>query len=298
VIPGSAAPAVLRAEELRCALQDRVFSIGPPPGERAWVGILLTSGSGMVLRGDEALSLVAPCLAWSPWEADSRLMVRAGGVGQQVAVGGQVLANAIGHNADSADLRLNAERTVVTGLDGHAHALATAVHAFGTILREAREPRPGAGSMIEAQIRALLVLLWRCSAFPDAARALAHSARILQRFRQLLEMHFRDRWTIARYADALGIAPDRLHDICRRELGKPPRQLVQERLVHEARLMLETSTLTVDQIAAAVGFRDTGHFSRFFKAKNALAPGAYRRMALASAGDPAGQTSSGYADWP
>ncbi|MEQ9814658.1 MAG: AraC family transcriptional regulator [Azospirillaceae bacterium] len=297
MLPTRVAP-ILHAETLRCALHDRVFSLSQLAGERAWLGILMTSGSGAILSGDDALPLAAPCLAWAPWRDDRRLMVHAGGVGQQVAVDGQVLANAIGHGADSADLRLNAERTVVVGLEARAAALGEARHAFAVMLREAAEPCQGSGSMIEAQMRAILVLIWRHSAFAEAPPLQARSARLLQHFRQLLEVHFRDRWTIARYADALGIAPDHLHDICRRELGKPPRLLVQERLIHEARLMLETSTLTVDQIAAAVGFRDTGHFSRFFKAKSALAPGAYRKAVTSSAGESTGLATSSYADWP
>jgi AraC family transcriptional activator of pobA len=289
----------VRADRLHCALQDRVFSLGTPPGDRHWRGILLTSGSGAVIDGDDILDLRAPTLAWLPWRESMALRIKAGGVGFQFTVSNEVLANAVGHNSESADLRLLVERRVVASLEAAPDALADAEYAFDLIVRETLRPRSGTGTMLEAQVRSVLVLLWRLSAAPDVAiRVRGQSSRVLQHFRQLLEMHFRDRWPVGAYADAIGVGPDRLHDVCRRQLGKAPRQLVQERMIHEARLRLERSTQTVEQVAGSLGFRDVGHFSRFFKSKVGLPPAAYRERAARAAAEGAEMPASTFADWP
>ena len=90
----------------------------------------------------------------------------------------------------------------------------------------------------------------------------------------------------------------RSHDLCRRELGKTPIQLVHERLLHEARLRLERSVLTVEQVAGSIGFRDVGHFSRFFKSKVGLPPAKYRETVARFVRDGGAVPASTYADWP
>lgn len=290
----------VHAEPIQCALHNRVLGLSRPDESRIWRGVLLTSGTGVIENGDAATPLQAPCLAWVPWVAGQALRVRAGCVGFQFTIGDQVLANAIGHNPESADLRHFLDRQVVAGLDdaADADAIADAAHAFGVIVREVHGPRVGSWTMVQAQVRAILVTLWRLSEGAGTATQPGRSSRVLREFRQLLEAHFRDRWPVRGYADALGVSADRLHDICRRELGRPPLQLVHERLAHEARLRLERSSETVEQVADSLGFRDVGHFSRFFKAKVGMPPGRFRDQAALAADEGRGRQPSTYADWP
>lgn len=289
----------VHAEPIHCALHNRVLGLIRPDDARIWRGVLLTSGTGAIEGADAATPLQAPCLAWIPWTEGQQLRVRAGCVGYEFVIGDQVLANAIGHNPESADLRYFLDRLVVARLDDSSEAVADAEHAFGLIVREVHVPRIGSWTMVQAQVRAILVTLWRLSegTGPGVVPP-GRSSRILQEFRQLLEAHFRDRWAVRRYADALGVSADRLHDICRRELGRPPLQLVHERLAHEARLRLERSTETVEQVADSLGFRDVGHFSRFFKSKVGMPPGRFRDQAAQAADEGRSRQASTYADWP
>lgn len=289
----------MRAERLRCALQDRVIGLGLPGGGRLWRGILLSAGNGAAEIGDDVLVLSGPCLAWLPWNEGRVLRIGAGSVGYQLVVDNEVLAGAIGNDPEATNFRYVADRRMVASLQGEDETSGDAQAAFDLIVRELGRPRNGSWTMVQAQVRSLLVLLWRLSGIEDVAvRSAGEASRILQRFRQLLEMHFQDRWTIRSYAEAIGISHDRLHDICRRELGRSPLQLVHERTVHEAKMRLERSILTVEQISISLGFRDVGHFSRFFKAKTGLPPGAYRaKVAAAPIGSGDGVRTT-YADWP
>jgi len=299
MVSGAAILSNVRAEPIQCALHDRVLGLGATPGERYWRSILLTSGEGAILHKGQTHSLTAPSLAWIPWEDDHVFKIKAGCVGYQFVIGDPVLANAIGHNPESADLRYLMDRRVVAPLHQAPETVRDAENAFDLIVRETHNPRSGSWTMVQAQVRAILVFLWRMSG-PDDLAILTQgpSLRILQHFRQLLETHFRDRWPIQSYADTIGISADRLNDICRRELGRAPLQLVHERVIHEARLRLERSSQTVEQVAGSLGFRDVGHFSRFFKSKVSLPPGAYRDRATRSRTGGAEMQQSNYSDWP
>jgi len=289
----------LRAERVQGGLRDKILGYASNSSDRQWRGVLLTSGEGQIETGDEVITLRAPCLAWVPWRPGRSLRIRAGGVGCYFSVGDEVLVDVIGNNPESADLRLLVDRRVIADMDGEPQMITDAEHAFDLIVRELHRPRNGSWNMVLAQVRSVLVFLWRLSGIEEmAVQTQGEASRILQRFRQLVEMHFRERWQIGEYADALGISHDRLHDICRRELGKTPIQLVHERVLHEARLRLERSVLTVEQVANTLGFRDVSHFSRFFKAKSGLPPATYRDTVANSARDGTEVAISSYADWP
>jgi AraC family transcriptional regulator, transcriptional activator of pobA len=260
---------------------------------------LLTTGAGVIETADETIQLEAPCLAWLPWRPDRRIRIRAGGVGFHLSVGEEVVAGSIGTNPESVDLRILVDRRIIASLEDDADVIQDSAHAFDLVVRELHRPRNGSWNMVAAQIRTVMVLLWRLSGIEDVAlRTQGEPSRILQHFRQLLETHFRERWPVGAYADALQISHDRLHDICRRELGKTPIQLIQERLLHEARLRLERSALTVQQVAASIGFRDVGHFSRFFRSKVGMPPGKFRKSFSLPTSINGEIPDTTYADWP
>lgn len=290
---------MIRAEKIDCALQDRVFSHSVGDHERSWRGVLLTSGAGSIASGLEEISFSAACIIWSPWTKDCMLRISAGSVGFHFVLTNDILSNAIGHSAESSELRILSDRRISIQIGEQNNVISDANHAFSLIAREAEMSVSGSSLMIEAQIRAILVMLWRNSVDQgEKAEGTGNTARILQHFRQLVETHFRDRWPIAQYASEVGISPDRLHDICTRHLSRSPRKLVQERTIYEARLMLENTTLSADQIAGQLGFHDGGHFSRFFKSKVNLPPAAYRKRSHTLQQNQTTNTQSDYANWP
>jgi AraC-like DNA-binding protein len=289
----------LRAENLNCGLHDKVLGFSARDGERYWHSILLTDGTGAIETDDEVIPLQAPCLAWVPWRRNRKLRIRAGGVGFMFAVSDEVLADAIGNNSESVNLRNLVDRRVIARLEDEPEMMTDSAHAFDLIVRELHRPRSGSWNMVLSQVRSVMVFLWRLSGIEEVAlNAQGEPSRILQRFRQLLEIHFRDRWLVRTYAEALKISHDRLHDICQRELGKTPIQLIHERVIHEACLRLERSALTVEQVANSVGFSDVGHFSRFFKSKIGLPPAAFRKTISDTHPDSSDIRNSSYADWP
>lgn len=97
-------------------------------------------------------------------------------------------------------------------------------------------------------------------------------------FCSLLEENFQQAWSVADYADKVGISAPHLTRICRSELGAAPNDLVRQRRMLEAKRLLEYTALSVAEIAHRCGFRDAAFFSRSFKSSFQVSPKWYRKQ--------------------
>ncbi len=286
-------------EAFSAGLQPRTLGGLVEFAEPSWRLIYLDDGAVEIMSRDEERAFRGPALIWHPWSRDNRLRAKAGSSGATVLLDEMTLANAIGHRPESADLRLLVASVFALNLANELDTISDVKRALAKMREEYVSALPGAGTVIEAEIRILLVLMWRYAASPAIAFGhSAGSAQALSTFRQLVEMHFRDRWQIADYAAELGMTRDRLHDICTRALGKPPLRLVHERSAAEAEILLLRSTQTIDQIADHLGFRSTPHFSRFFRGMLGVPPGAFRKAGEDKERLAAADSSRSFADWP
>lgn len=82
---------------------------------------------------------------------------------------------------------------------------------------------------------------------------------------------------IQRVVEHSGLTPRTFARRFRSATGYQPIDYVQALRVEEAKQMLETEELAIDEVAAAVGYGDPASFRRIFKRKAGLTPAAYRR---------------------
>jgi len=101
-------------------------------------------------------------------------------------------------------------------------------------------------------------------------------------FRELVDMHFREHWSLGAYAAELGLTLATLGRLCQEHLGMTPMNVINARLVLEAKRALGHSSLSVKEIAHDLGFVDVGYFSRFFRKHSGVSPSGFRDAALAS----------------
>ncbi|MBK5962379.1 hypothetical protein CCR97_29935 [Rhodoplanes elegans] len=299
LLAGSVAARKVALQAIRPALTGRDWSLGRGAAGRLSHAILVTTGRGHLVGPEPRLEVSGPALVWVPPRAAERLHLEAGASGWLLAIADDLLASTISGNVESAVLATIAGRLLAVPV-GSPEALADLAHAFAAIERELAGATRGAWTAVTAHVALVMVGLWRASGIEAAAgRSGGPAASILQRFRHLVELHFREHWRIPRYAEALAVSPDRLHAICLRELGRAPLALVHERVAREAMLLLERSMLTVEQVSAHLGFKDPAHFNRFFKANAGMPPGAFRReTARAAANRTPPPARHSYADWP
>ncbi|MES2606018.1 MAG: helix-turn-helix domain-containing protein [Pseudomonadota bacterium] len=103
--------------------------------------------------------------------------------------------------------------------------------------------------------------------------------QLTDRFRELLEQHYKAHWPIADYADALHVSVSTLNRVCVDVLGDSAKKLLQQRLHVEAKRRLTYTRETLDQIAFNLGFQDAAYFSRVFKAQQGMSPKTFRLQA-------------------
>jgi len=82
---------------------------------------------------------------------------------------------------------------------------------------------------------------------------------------------------VARMARRAGLTPRTFARRFRASTGYEPMDYVQSLRMDEARQLLETDGLSVEDIGHAVGYEDPTSFRRLFKRKSGLTPAAYRR---------------------
>ncbi|MBL0929291.1 MAG: helix-turn-helix domain-containing protein, partial [Alphaproteobacteria bacterium] len=75
---------------------------------------------------------------------------------------------------------------------------------------------------------------------------------------------------------ALGVSTTHLTRTCRQIVGRSATQIMQERLMIEARRDLVYTALSISQIAFQLGFSDPAYFSRFFATHAGTSPKTYR----------------------
>jgi AraC family transcriptional activator of pobA len=134
--------------------------------------------------------------------------------------------------------------------------------------------------------------VWRLAALAardeSVERRGARAAQALYtRWVALAEAHYREHWPVTRYAERLGLSPERLNRMVRAETGRNAQALLHERLAREACRRLVHVAAPVSNIAFELGFEDPAYFCRFFKRHVGLGPREYRdrtRERSASAG--------------
>lgn len=149
---------------------------------------------------------------------------------------------------------------------------------FDSIAQEYSAQQPGRELMLQSLISALLVWVGRRSLDQQRAearpqeRGRAH----LQGFTRRLEAQFREHRPIEYYAAELGISAAHLNALCRRLAGQSALQMINQRLLLEAKRSLVYTAMTINQVADSLGFSEPAYFSRFFKRGTGQSPKDFR----------------------
>ena len=123
---------------------------------------------------------------------------------------------------------------------------------------------------------ALLVELARAQDI-GGAPSLSSTHEVYGWFRDQIEEHFRRWHKVGEYADRLGYSARTLNRLARQHTGLSAKELIDERIVLEAKRMLSHADTSVMQIAEELGFDDPSNFSAYFLKRAGMTPGAFRR---------------------
>jgi len=107
---------------------------------------------------------------------------------------------------------------------------------------------------------------------------------LLQKFEAMLDAYFEDETalnkglpTVSYFAEKLNLSSSYLSDMLRTITGQSTQQHIHDRLILKAKEILSTTTLSVGEVAYALGFEHSQSFSQFFKTKTSLSPLEFRK---------------------
>ncbi len=104
------------------------------------------------------------------------------------------------------------------------------------------------------------------------------SIDIYNRFISLVAEHYRTAHDVAFYADRLCITTRYLSQITDKVVGKSPKQIIADYIMSEAKTFLDTTRLTIQEIADRLGFSSQVLFCKFFKSQEKTSPSNYRKQ--------------------
>ena len=95
----------------------------------------------------------------------------------------------------------------------------------------------------------------------------------------MIEAHYREIKLPKEYADLLFVTPNYLNALSQELLGKTAGELIRDRVLLEAkRLLTNSASITVSEVATELNFQDNSYFNRFFKKYAKVTPDEFRKQ--------------------
>jgi AraC family transcriptional activator of pobA len=101
---------------------------------------------------------------------------------------------------------------------------------------------------------------------------------IIRKFNVLVEQNFKAKHQVKDYADLLFRSPKTLSNLFKQYNNDSPLQVINQRIVLEAKRQLVHSIKTIDELSYELGYKDAAHFSKFFKKQIGISPNAFRKQ--------------------
>jgi AraC family transcriptional activator of pobA len=160
-----------------------------------------------------------------------------------------------------------------------------ATEFLSTLRRLEREVESRAvGHVVAAEVllTTLFLMLVRCGGSDDTDQSSVsrNETRLVDRFRELIDRHYRQDWQVHDYASALGVSLAQLRAACVAATGQHPMKMVHSRIITEAKRNLIFGAMSVEQAGYWLGFSDPAYFTRFFKKEVGKTPSQFRKDSL------------------
>lgn len=112
------------------------------------------------------------------------------------------------------------------------------------------------------------------------------SKRITALFLELLERQFpiddsRQQLSLrtpSSFANQLSIHVNHLNRVLKKTTKKSTSEIIQARILQEAKILLRHSSWNISEIAYTLGFNEVTHFNKFFKQQVSLSPSSFRNI--------------------
>jgi len=134
------------------------------------------------------------------------------------------------------------------------------------------------GEMLRSMLKRLLIISTRIVKADLALPEISNSQfDTIRKYNILVEKHFREKHQVKDYADMMFKSPKTLSNIFNKYEGGSPLSVIHERILLEAKRLLLYSDKSTEEIAYDLGYKDSGHFSKFFKKHEKFSPSTFKK---------------------
>ena len=107
---------------------------------------------------------------------------------------------------------------------------------------------------------------------------LKYNNHIVANFLELVQHHYREQRLIQFYASKLCITPKYLSKLVKEHTGRAAADWIEQHVILEARAMLQSSDMSIQQIATSLNFPNQSFFGKYFKRATGVSPKQYRMV--------------------
>ncbi|MBL7712679.1 MAG: helix-turn-helix domain-containing protein [Chitinophagaceae bacterium] len=100
--------------------------------------------------------------------------------------------------------------------------------------------------------------------------------QVVRQFWSLIQEHYKMQKTIYWYAERLCISPNYLNILCKKSLNISASEMLDRRVLQDAKQQLRFSDKTIKEIGFDLGFKSLASFSTFFRKKTSFSPSQYK----------------------
>jgi len=99
---------------------------------------------------------------------------------------------------------------------------------------------------------------------------------LLDNFLEVLQKHYKVERGVDFYADKLCLTPKYLSTVIRQTSGKTAGEWIDEYVMLEAKALLKSTKMTIQQISDELNFPSQSFFGKYFKRLEGVPPKVYR----------------------
>ncbi len=133
------------------------------------------------------------------------------------------------------------------------------------------------GDMLQMLLKRFIIICTRLAKEQLIVKELNDSqVDLIRRFNVLVDINFKTKRKVKDYADMMHKSPKTLSNLFSIYNQKSPQQIIQERVVLEAKRAILFTDKQTQEIAYDLGFEDPAYFSRYFKKVAGISPSEFR----------------------
>ena len=284
-------------ESFVAGLQPRSHSLNSAD-KRAFYYLVVQQEGHSVIRCDEqSHTLQSASVAVISLNSSAKLDMRGGSQLWLIGFDEALRSMIIGNEVDGPKIKQLLQQPSLLSLSAN-ELERTFIPLIQLFESEIKEDKKRSLVILSSLLRVLLLQSHRVLQDHSSVTSESNDEILVQQFQQLIEVCFKQRAPLTYYCEQMNLTYDRLHDVCRRALGKTPKELLSERTLMDAIYRLKKLPDSIQTISNDLGFSDSSQFSHFFKKRVGCSPKQYRQQQKVSLQSALASKNSDFSDWP